>query len=598
MELEKKIKNIPQQAGVYQYLDKKGRVLYIGKAKILKNRVKSYFKFTPYFQPSSNLTPRISKMISEVADINYILVDNEHDALILENSLIKQLQPKYNILLRDDKTYPYIQIDLNRAFSRFEITRKITYDSKIKYFGPFSIGARDILNSIYEIFPLVQKKSCLNGKKACLFYQIKRCKAPCEGKISAEDYSKIIKDAISVINDKKRLIELLKEKMYYYSEKLLFEEAKEVRDRIERISKTQLVSNLDLTSSKSYDIFSIAIEKNIACSMIIFVRDGKVISTSHSIFKSEFEFDKDNIYRRVLVDYYQKEVVPAFEILVYEPFKEIKIVEDFLLYKFKKKIKISIPIRGEKRKLTKLSLKNANEVIRLEKNKNYDILLKVKNLFSLERIPYVIEAYDNSHLQTQATVGAMIKWEDFSFIKKDYRHYNLEAKDEYAQMSELITKRCESFVKNPPPDLIIIDGGETLWKLAKKIINQYGIFVDVIAIAKEKKDSKTQRAKGRAKDTIICNIGTFNLQTDDKRLHFIQKMRDESHRFVINYHRKIKLKRDKEIQLLHKKGVGEATIKRLIQYFDTFENIENASMAELVSVVGIKIARNIKNNNL
>jgi len=592
-ELEQKIKEIPPQAGVYQYFDKNGRLLYIGKAKILKNRVKSYFKFTP-FQASSNLTPRIYKMISEVADINYIIVENEHDALILENSLIKQLQPKYNILLRDDKTYPYICINLNKPFGRFEISRKIINDKKIKYFGPFSIGARDILNSIYEIFPLVQKKSCLSSKKACLFYQIERCKAPCEGKISEEDYSKIVKDAIAVINDKKKLIQLLKEKMYYYSEKLLFEEAKEIRDRIKRISQTQLVSNLDLASSKSYDIFAIEIEENIACSVLIFVREGRVISTSHSIFKSEFGFDSSHLYRRVLVDYYQKDVLPASEILVYEPFEEIKAVEKFLFYKTKKKIKITVPIRGDKRKLTTLALKNAKELIRLEKNKNYDILIKVKNLFSLEKIPYVIEAYDNSHLQTQATVGAMIKWENFSFVKKDYRHYNLEAKDEYAQMSELITKRCESFAKNPPPDLIIIDGGETLWKLAKKIINQYGIFVDIIAIAKEKKDNKAQRAKGRAKDTIICELGTFNLQSDDKRLHFIQKMRDESHRFVINYHRRVKLKRDKEIQLLKTKGVGEATIKRLIQYFDTFENIENASMAELESVIGIKIARNLK----
>ncbi len=595
MELKEKIKDIPNDAGVYQYFDKNGRLLYIGKAKILKNRVKSYFKFTPSFQPSSNLSPRIYKMISEVEDIKYIIVENEHDALILENSLIKQLQPKYNILLRDDKTYPYIYIDLNKPFGRFEITRKVINGTKIKYFGPFSIGARDILDSIYEIFPLVQKKGSLKNKKACLFYQIERCLAPCEGKVSIENYSLIIKDAIAIINDKKKLIELLNEKMYYYSEKLLFEEAKEIRDRIRRISKTQLMSNLDLTSSKSYDIFAIFIEKDIACSVIVFVREGKVISTSHSIFKSNFSFDKDELYRRVLVDYYQNDLLISKEILIYETFKEIKSVEEFLLHKFKKKIKITIPIRGEKKKLTTLALKNAIELIRLEKNKNYDILTKVKKLFSLERIPYVIEAYDNSHLQIQATVGAMVKWENFSFIKKDYRHYNLESKDEYAQMSELITKRCESFTKNPPPDLIIIDGGETLWKLAKKIINQYGVFVDVVAIAKEKKENRSQRAKGRAKDTIICEEGTFNLETDDKRLQFIQKMRDESHRFVINYHRKIKLKEDKEIQLLTKKGIGKATIERLIQYFDTFENIENASLEELGGVVGIKIAKNLKN---
>lgn len=206
MNLEEKLKELPNNAGVYQYFDKEGHLLYIGKAKVLKNRVKSYFKFTPTLAPADKLSPRIFKMISEVKSLEWIVVPNEHDALILENSLIKQLKPKYNILLRDDKTYPYIVIDYKEDFPRLEITRKVLKDKNIKYFGPYSTGARDMLDSIYEIIPLVQKKSCIKGKEACLFHQINKCHAPCIGKISKEDYAKLIQEALEYIYNKSKIV--------------------------------------------------------------------------------------------------------------------------------------------------------------------------------------------------------------------------------------------------------------------------------------------------------------------------------------------------------------------------------------------------------
>jgi excinuclease ABC subunit C len=594
MTLEEKIKSLPDKPGIYQYFDAEDRLLYIGKAKVLKNRVKNYFRFTPSFQAASNLSARIAKMISETTRLEYIVVDSEHDALILENSLIKQLRPKYNILLRDDKTYPYIYIDLKEDFPRFEITRKVVKGKDIKYFGPFSHSAREILDSIYDLFPLVQKKSCLKGQKLCLFYQIKKCLGPCEGKVDKAQYMQLVEEAITLLYDKKALIQRLEKSMLHFSQKLLFEEASRLRDRMVKIQATQQVSNIDIAKIEAYDIFSIMIDEKVACGMRIFIREGKVVSSSHTLFKSDTGFDKDELYKRLLLEYYQVGIPMVKNILLFEDFAERETLQTLLSKRFKQTIMINIPKRGEKRRLVELAQLNAKEILRLGDKQENSILSQLKSLLNLEKTPYVIEGYDNSHLQGEATVGAMIKWEG-SFLKKEYRHYNLTARDEYAQMKEMLTRRVESFHKNPPPDLMVIDGGETLLKLALNIVKLSGANVDVVAIAKEKKLSRTQRAKGKANDIICTKEGTLKLPHTDKRLQFLQRMRDESHRFVIAYHRKMKLKSDKQVALLAAKGVGEATVKKLLQYFETFSNIEEASFEELERVVGTKIALNIQN---
>lgn len=281
MNLQEKLQQLPNDAGVYQYFDKNGHLLYIGKAKILKNRVKSYFKFTPKLQPADKLSPRIYKMISEVESCEWIVVPNEHDALILENSLIKQLKPKYNILLRDDKTYPYIFVDFDEDFPRLDITRRIQKSKSIKYFGPYSTGARDMLDSIYEIVPLVQKKSCVKGKKACLFHQIQKCLAPCENKISKEEYAKIVENALEYIYNKTKLISKLNEKMIQYSNDFRFEEAMTLRDRIKTIEKSQIKSGIDLATNEDIDIFAINTNNKKAVIVRMFLRDGKLTSSSH-----------------------------------------------------------------------------------------------------------------------------------------------------------------------------------------------------------------------------------------------------------------------------------------------------------------------------
>ncbi len=603
MTLEEKLQQLPVDSGVYQYFDENGKLLYIGKAKVLKNRVKSYFKFTPKLLPADKLSPRIYKMITEVKSCEWIVVPNEHDALILENSLIKQLKPKYNILLRDDKTYPYIYINFNEDFPRLEITRRVLKDKNVKYFGPYSTGARDMLDSIYEIVPLVQKKSCVKGKKACLFYQIKKCLAPCEGKISKEDYSKLIDDALAYIYNKNKLISKLTSKMEELSEEFRFEEAMKIRDRIKTIEKSQIQTGMDLATDENLDLFAIKSSNDKAVIVRMFFREGKLASSNHDYIKknsSDISIDLNEAYERAIVNYYDNELpVLPNEILIAQDIEEKDELEEFIKEKFNKKISITNPKRGKKKEIIQIALNNCEELLRLSAiTKVVTVYDELKELFSLEKIPTRFECFDNSHMMGQATVGAMITWEE-KFVKSDYRHYNLDSKDEYSQMREMLFKRVESFEKNPAPDMWVIDGGETLLKLAVDIRNSVGVNLDIIAIAKEKLDFKAHRAKGSAKDIIhFEKDGEFHrldLLPSDKRLQFVQRLRDEAHRFAITFHKKQKRKEDTQISLLQIKGIGEAKLKKLLLYFGTFDKIKNSNLEELKEILNKKDAMLIIN---
>jgi excinuclease ABC subunit C len=578
MNLEEKLKELPNDSGVYQYFDENGHLLYIGKAKVLKNRVKSYFKFTPKLLPADKLSPRIYKMISETTFVEWIVVPNEHDALILENSLIKQLKPKYNVLLRDDKTYPYIYVDLNEDFPRLEITRKIEKGKNIKYFGPYSSGAKDMLDSIYEIVPLVQKKSCIKGKSACLFYQIGKCKAPCEQKITQEEYKKLLDEALSYIYNKSKLLSKLKEKMKIYSDDFRFEDALNLRDRVKTIEKSEIKTGIDLATNEDLDIFAIKSASKKAVIVRMFIRDGKLASSNYDFIKinDDLEFDLNEAYKRAIVNYYSNElpIIPK-EIIVADEILDLDDIEEFLYKRFNKKIKVINPKIDKKASIVKIALNNCDELLRIEASKNQTTIYEeLKELFCLQTTPSLIESFDNSHLMGQATVGAMIVWNENlgSFDKKAFRHYNLESKDEYSQMREMLIRRVESFSKNPAPDLWIIDGGETLLKLAFDIVQSIGVNLDIIAISKQKVDAKAYRAKGNAKDIVHFRKNgeykSLNLLTSDKRLQFIQRQRDEAHRFAISFHKKQKRKEDKEISFLQINGIGEAKIKKLLLKFD------------------------------
>jgi len=584
------VKQLPDSAGIYQYYDKNGHLLYIGKAKNLSKRVKSYF------QSQSKLSLRIQKMISQTVSMDYIVVNTEHDALILENSLIKQLNPKYNILLRDDKTYPYIYIDNSQEYPRFEITRKILNTKDITYYGPYSVGARDILDSIYEICKLVQKKSCLKSQKLCLYYQINKCLGPCELNVSKERYKEEVDLATTLIQNKNVLVKNLHSKMSFYAEELRFEEAGELRDRIEKISRSEIKSEIDFASDENYDIFVVQNSDKRAVVVRIFMRNGKIISSSHDFIQLNEGVDEDELYSRALLEFYFGEKPPIIApILVAKDFEDIQIIKNHLGTIFEKNATIHIPLKGKKKHLIDLAILNANELLKRDKNSiDTKILEEIKELLSLQKTPSRVEVFDNSHMSGVATVGAMIVYENGKFDKKSYRTYHLQAKDEYAQMKETLTRRIESFSKNSPPDLWIIDGGSTLLKLASDILESNGVFIDVIAISKEKVDAKTHRAKGKAKDILHTRDEIYKLKDNDKRLQWIQNLRDEAHRSAISFHKKTKLKLDQESKLLSIKGISEAKIIKLLKHFGTFEELKKVTLEEISAILTLKDAKIIK----
>lgn len=594
--LSQKLKNAPEFAGIYQFFNASGMLLYVGKAKNIKNRVKSYFRFSGTLAPSPTLSLRITKMILEVSDVEFIVVQSEHDALILENSLIKQLKPKYNILLRDDKTYPYIAINLAERFARFEITRKIVDTKHTRYFGPLSGSAKALLEALYLVFPLVQKKGCLKGKKACLFFQIGRCLAPCEGRIAEQDYREIVEKALSALSDQRKLLALLDERMQEASLKLNFEEAAHLRDTKIAIQNALHVTHVELKKLEDYDVFAIEATEKTAVVMRLFIRHGKIVSTSHSLLHNVYGFEKDELYQRALFEfYYPMNQSFATRVLTAEAFSEQAEMERFLSEKFQQKIEIFVPQKGEKYALTTMARHNAQEILLQSLSKNQSSFAEqLQNLFDLTTPPRRIEIFDNSHHGGSAPVGAMVVWED-GFAKNAYRRYALCHSDEYAQMHEMLTRRIEDFAHEPAPDLWVLDGGETLLKLARSLLEKHRISVDLLAIAKEKRDAKAYRAKGNAHDTVYNLKQAFVLPAHDKRLQFIQRLRDEAHRFAIAYHRSKKRKNDLSLELQNIEGIGQATIQKLLNYFGSFEALYAATQEELEVTVGKKNATNIIN---
>ncbi len=594
-EMEKIVRALPNKPGVYQYFDESGKLLYVGKAKNLKNRVKSYWRFTPHFRPNPDVGARISRMLFEARSLEYIIVDTEEDALILENSLIKQLKPKFNILLRDDKTYPYIYIDESQPFPRFEITRRVVKGSKIRYYGPFPGGARALMDSIYELFPLVQKRGSLKGKKACLFYQIGKCKAPCEGYIDEQEYAKIVQEAKGAIEDRAILIDKLTQKMFRLAESERFEEAAEIRDRIKVIESMKIDSDLDLANDEDLDILTILIDGDRGVVVRLFIRNGRLVSTSHNFFRQTDIYDEEEAYRQALISFYDNEMpTVADKILTPYELNEKRDIEATLRMRVGKRVSIVHPKRGKKARLVELSLKNAQELLKRDNKNQRTIEKRVKELLNLEKIPYRVEIFDNSHMMGEASVGAMVVWDENSWDKNSYRRYILESKDEYAQMQEMLERRIKDFDKEPPPDLWVLDGGDTLLKLADKLLSRAGVRLDTVAIAKEKLDGKAYRAKGASRDIIYTESDILKLESSDERLQWLQRLRDEAHRFAIEFHRKRKRKDDIKISLLAKKGVGEASVRKLLNYFGSFEAIERADIDEISSVVGAKIAKSLR----
>ena len=535
--LKTQLASLTDKPGVYQYYDSNSKLLYVGKAKNLKKRVKSYFDKS--LNPNPNNSYRIQKMISQVHSLHTVIVENEKEALILENFFIKSQNPKYNILLRDDKTYPYITIDLNDKYPRFSITRRLESKKNKLYFGPYPSGANEILKAIYEIFPLVQESSCIRGKRACLYHQINKCLGVCEfdNPQNKEKYENLIKEILALMQNIEKMKKLLEENMQHFADKELYEQALICKKCLNVIDEVGHFSSIDMRRLYDADILSFAYNSGIGVLLKLFVRGGKVISSTHSFVRvndSKIATSEDfecEVYNQALLSMDSKNDIIIFPISK-DNFES--------LCEFHTKLKLVLPIRGDKLKLAKLAALNATHILdNRMKNEDSDalVLRDIAELFDLKQDIFSIEVFDTSHHSGTHCVGGMISYIDSEFCKANYRHYNLSGSDEYSQMREMLKRRASSFDELSAPSLWLIDGGIAQINIALEILESSGANVEVLAISKEKISAKANRAKGRAKDILRSKNLEFRLDTRDKRLQLLQKLRDEAHRFAIGFHR-------------------------------------------------------------
>ena len=539
------LKALPERPGIYQYYDKNQRLLYVGKAKNLKKRVSSYFTRT--LAPNPRNSPRIQRLIAQTHSLRSLVVENEKDALILENSLIKSQNPRYNILLRDDKTYPYICVNLLDPYPRFVITRRIEDKKGLVYFGPYPRGAKELIQILYDLFPLCQQASCLRGKKACLYYQLDRCLAPCEfdSKSLREDYGRFIQAGLSLLRDKRSLQRKLEGCMLDFASKELFEEALTCKHCLDLLGQLAPFSALDLKKLYNCDVLSFVMKEGSGVLLKLFVREGKVAST-HSVFVrgGELGATEDSqelgVYKQALLKL-ASEPSLAKEILIANLSPKNQAALSLIASSLKPALPpLVLPKRGAKLELARLATLNASHLLENHQRLGLGeikLLEAIKELLGLERIPNSIEVFDTSHHGGSFCVGGLVGYESGDFCKERYRHYNLKSPDEYGQMRELLMRRALSFDSLSAPDLWVLDGGRAQLKLAVEILESSQASVEVIAISKEKKGARVSRAKGAAKDILHTRCGEFGLDSRDERLQFFQKLRDEAHRFAISFHR-------------------------------------------------------------
>ncbi len=621
--LRQKLAKLPANSGVYRFYDENEVLLYVGKAKVLKNRVKSYFR-------SDLPSARIAKMVSQIADLQITITPSEADALILENSLIKQLKPRYNILLRDDKTYPYIAVDFAREFPRLELTRKVQKGKKVVYFGPYYRGASEILEAVYSQFALVQKSSCLREKKACLFAQISRCHAPCEGRISKEDYARILQEAIKAVKNPALLLKKMQEEMAQAAACENFEQAAALRDKIQAVQAvSRCEASVDLAKAEDFDAFSVAKLGEFACVVRFSVREGKVAGVKSDICEGE---ELSGLYKQALLAAYKSEIPLAVSrVYVADEFEDFGVVSEILKQRFGK-FELKVAKIGDKKRLCEVARQNALLTLKdAVKDKNGVFLREFSDFFGLDKSVRRIEVFDNSQLFGEAIVGGMVVWE-FGGVgetgedgaqaseaellksnlvltkrqkavfggrwdKQSYRYFHLSGASDFEQMKEILTKRAMKFGEVSPPDLWVIDGGEALVRLARQVVASVGASVEVIGVAKEKIDAKAHRAKGRAQDKIWTKFGEVKLTTSDEKLLFLQALRDEAHRFAISFHRQTRSRNTLNASRFAQLKIPAGESKKLLDYFGSFEAVFNADFEELRAVCGGKIARKIAEFN-
>lgn len=613
-DFEYHIKNLPDKPGVYLMKNSLGEVIYVGKAKVLKNRVKSYF------QKSKNHSEKVKVMVKNIAEFEYIVTDSEMEALILECNLIKKYSPKYNILLKDDKFYPFIKITVNDDYPRVFVTRRFAKDGS-KYFGPYTNGSAvyETLDLIYKIFPLRNCKLVIkeNGKKVrpCLNYHIKKCLGPCGGHISKEEYGKMINDIIDILSGKETYItKMLKSDMEKAAEELEFEKAASLRDKILSINAIAEKQKIFKTMEGDEDFINIEQDEKDSCIQVFFSRDGKVIGREHFIFESTANEGIGEIIEDFIGSFYGGTAkIPK---AIYVPqIDNFDLMEEYLTIKRGSKVWIKVPQKGQKKEMLEMVKNNARITLEKFKDKylkdkeiNRISLLELQDLLELEECPQRIEAYDISNIQGVDSVGTMIVFEEGRAKNSDYRRFKIKTvkgANDYDSMREILTRRFNHGLDEIKaiqqrdlklsagkfstfPDLIMMDGGKGQVNVALEVLQSLNIDIPVCGLVKDDK----HQTRG-----IIYNNNELIINKGSNLMQLIRRIQDEVHRFAITYHRSLRDKRTLHSVLDDIPYVGEKRRRALLVKFGSIDNIKKASMQELLETQSIdkKSAESIYN---
>ncbi len=597
--LELQLKNLPAQPGVYQFLNKNGKIIYVGKAKNLRNRVKSYFQ-------NNISSPKTLAIAEKTDEVQIVLTDSEVEALILENNLIKQYKPRYNVNLKDDKSYPFIKVT-NELFPRIYPTRHLVNDGS-KYFGPYT-DVKSMKASLRMINQIFRIRSCkldlteenINAKKfkICLDYHIKKCDGPCEGLISAFAYNEMVKEVIQLLKGKTdELIKSLTEKMNKAVENLEFEKAAELRDKINQLTSISSRQKVVSDDFDERDIFAVAFEgKDSSCS-VFNIRDGKLISKKQLRLSIEEGEELPQIYSAAIKFYYQDFAeIPKEIVLEIEPEDKETILE-WLVQKANHKIKFIIPQRGDLKSLLKMCKENAMlqlKEIQIQKMKNlgnvpYPLAALQRDL-RLKTLPKKIECFDISNIQGSDSVASMVVFIDGRPKKSLYRKFiikSVDGPDDFASMREVIERRYSKLLTENEtfPDLIMVDGGKGQLSSAVEVLNKLGVKnYNIIGLAKRLEEVFFP---GKSDPETIAKTSSG--------LKLLQQIRDEAHRFAITFHRQRRSKRIISTELTEIKGIGTQTAKSLLEKFGSVEAIKSSTVEEIASVVGLKKAELIKSH--